>query len=72
LFRDALAVSGLGIVIGLAASLFFGALNPGFEPSMEEELAGVVRNARGNQNAVVRVFILQEAPVTATQGNFSQ
>ena len=40
LFRDALAVSGLGIAIGLGASLFFGALNPGFEPSMEIEARG--------------------------------
>jgi uncharacterized hydrophobic protein (TIGR00271 family) len=111
LFRDALGVSALGIFIGLAASLFIGALNPGFEPSMEieargdpdvldllialasgmvaayamgrhnvagtlagvaiaaallpagvkEELAAVVRTARGSQNAIVRVFILQEA-----------
>ncbi|MCK5382445.1 MAG: DUF389 domain-containing protein [Gammaproteobacteria bacterium] len=40
LFRNALAVCGLGIVIGLAASLFIGALNPGFEPSMEIEARG--------------------------------
>jgi uncharacterized hydrophobic protein (TIGR00271 family) len=40
LFRDALGVSGLGIFIGLAASLFIGALNPGFEPSMEIEARG--------------------------------
>ena len=40
LFRDALGVSGLGIFIGLAASLFIGLLNPGFEPSMEIEARG--------------------------------
>jgi uncharacterized hydrophobic protein (TIGR00271 family) len=40
LFRDALGVSALGIFIGLAASLFIGALNPGFEPSMEIEARG--------------------------------
>jgi hypothetical protein len=56
------------VVIGamLVAPLMGPLLAAGFA------LAGVVRNARGNQNAVVRVFILQEAPVTATQGNFSQ
>lgn len=138
LFREALGVSALGIFIGLAASLFIGALNPGFEPSMEieargdpdvldllialasgmvaaypvsvavrsavtgyleqhpelhlieaarqstapeagitlvvstagalpagvkEDLSSVVRTARGSQNAIVRVFILQEAAV---------
>jgi uncharacterized hydrophobic protein (TIGR00271 family) len=40
MFRSALQVTGLGIIIGLAASLFFGALNPGFEPSMEIEARG--------------------------------
>ena len=40
LFRSALLVCGSGILIGLAASLFFGALNPGFEPSMEIEARG--------------------------------
>jgi uncharacterized hydrophobic protein (TIGR00271 family) len=40
LFRDALGVSGLGIVIGLGASLVIGLLNPGFEPSMEIEARG--------------------------------
>ena len=40
LFRDALGVSALGIFIGLVASLFIGALNPGFEPSMEIEARG--------------------------------
>ena len=40
LFRSALWVCGSGILIGLAASLFFGALNPGFEPSMEIEARG--------------------------------
>jgi uncharacterized hydrophobic protein (TIGR00271 family) len=40
LFRSALWVTGSGILIGLAASLFFGALNPGFEPSMEIEARG--------------------------------
>jgi uncharacterized hydrophobic protein (TIGR00271 family) len=40
LFRDALGVSALGVFIGLAASLFIGALNPGFEPSMEIEARG--------------------------------
>ena len=33
LFRDAISVCGLGIIIGLGASLFFGALNPGFSPA---------------------------------------
>jgi hypothetical protein len=28
---------------------------------VKEELAAVVRTARGSQNAIVRVFILQEA-----------
>ena len=40
LFRDALGVSGLGIVIGLSASLIIGLMNPGFEPSMEIEARG--------------------------------
>jgi len=40
LFRSALWVCGSGILIGLGASLFFGALNPGFEPSMEIEARG--------------------------------
>ena len=40
LFRSAMLVSGLGILLGLAASLLFGSLNPGFEPSMEIEARG--------------------------------
>jgi uncharacterized hydrophobic protein (TIGR00271 family) len=40
LFRSALLVCGSGILIALVASLLFGALNPGFEPSMEIEARG--------------------------------
>jgi uncharacterized hydrophobic protein (TIGR00271 family) len=49
LFRAALSVCGLGILLGLGASLFFGAINPGFEASMEIE-------ARGNPD-VLDLFI---------------
>jgi len=49
LFRTALSVCGLGILLGLGASLFFGAINPGFEASMEIE-------ARGNPD-VLDLFI---------------
>jgi uncharacterized hydrophobic protein (TIGR00271 family) len=58
LFRDALAVCGLGIVIGLGASLFFGALNPGFEPSMEIE-------ARGDPDVLDLIIALASGMVAA-------
>ena len=58
LFRDALAVCGLGIVIGLGASLFFGALNPGFEPSMEIE-------ARGDPDVLDLIIALASGVVAA-------
>ena len=58
LFRDALTVCGLGIVIGLGASLFFGALNPGFEPSMEIE-------ARGDPDVLDLVIALASGMVAA-------
>jgi uncharacterized hydrophobic protein (TIGR00271 family) len=41
LFRRALGVTLLGIGIGLTVSLFFGLLNPGFEPSVEIEARGI-------------------------------
>ena len=40
LFRRSLGVTVIGIGIGLAASLIFGALNPGFEPTLEIEARG--------------------------------
>jgi len=40
LFRRSLAVTLIGIGIGFAASLIFGALNPGFEPTLEIEARG--------------------------------
>lgn len=58
LFRNGLAVCGLGIVIGLGASLFFGALNPGFEPSMEIE-------ARGDPDVLDLVIALASGMVAA-------
>jgi uncharacterized hydrophobic protein (TIGR00271 family) len=58
LFRDALAVCGLGIAIGLGASLFFGALNPGFEPSMEIE-------ARGDPDVLDLIIALASGMVAA-------
>jgi len=58
LFRDAFAVCGLGIIIGLGASLFFGALNPGFEPSMEIE-------ARGDPDVLDLIIALASGMVAA-------
>jgi uncharacterized hydrophobic protein (TIGR00271 family) len=40
LFRKSMGVTGLGLGIGLATSLIFGALNPGFEPTLEVEARG--------------------------------
>jgi uncharacterized hydrophobic protein (TIGR00271 family) len=40
LFRSALSVSVSGIFLGLGVSLFLGAMNPGFEASMEIEARG--------------------------------
>ena len=40
LFRRSLGVTVIGIGIGFAASLIFGALNPGFEPTLEIEARG--------------------------------
>lgn len=40
LFRKAVVVTLLGIGLGLAVSIIFGLLNPGFEPSMEIEARG--------------------------------
>ncbi len=40
LFRRSLGVAGIGIGIGFATSLIFGALNPGFEPTLEIEARG--------------------------------
>lgn len=40
LFRKSLLVTVIGIGIGFAASLIFGALNPGFEPTLEIEARG--------------------------------
>jgi uncharacterized hydrophobic protein (TIGR00271 family) len=40
LFRSAMAVGGLGIGLALGVSLLIGAMNPGFEPSMEIEARG--------------------------------
>jgi len=58
LFRDAIAVCGLGIAIGLGAALFFGAVNPGFEPSMEIE-------ARGNPDVLDLIIALASGMVAA-------
>jgi uncharacterized hydrophobic protein (TIGR00271 family) len=40
LFRRSMGVAGIGLGIGFAASLIFGALNPGFEPTLEIEARG--------------------------------
>ena len=40
LFRKSMVVAGIGLGIGFAASLIFGALNPGFEPTLEIEARG--------------------------------
>lgn len=40
LFRKSMGVTGMGLGIGFAASLIFGALNPGFEPTLEIEARG--------------------------------
>jgi len=40
LFRSAMSVCGVGILLGLSASLFFGLINPGFEASLEIEARG--------------------------------
>ena len=40
LFRRSLVVAVIGIGIGFASSLIFGALNPGFEPTLEIEARG--------------------------------
>lgn len=58
LFRSAMFVSGAGAMIGLTASLFFGALNPGFEPSMEIE-------ARGDPDVLDLVIALASGMVAA-------
>jgi uncharacterized hydrophobic protein (TIGR00271 family) len=58
LFRDAIKVSGLGITIGLCIALFFGAVNPGFEPSMEIE-------ARGDPDVLDLIIALASGMVAA-------
>jgi uncharacterized hydrophobic protein (TIGR00271 family) len=58
MFREAIAVCGLGIVIGLGAALFFGAVNPGFEPSMEIE-------ARGDPDVLDLIIALASGMVAA-------
>ena len=40
LFRDALRVTLIGVGLGLAFSIVFGLLNPGYEPSLEIEARG--------------------------------
>jgi uncharacterized hydrophobic protein (TIGR00271 family) len=40
LFKKSLGVTAIGLGIGFAASLIFGALNPGFEPTLEIEARG--------------------------------
>lgn len=40
LFKRSLGVAGVGLLIGFAASLIFGFLNPGFEPTLEIEARG--------------------------------
>jgi uncharacterized membrane protein len=58
LFRDALAEAGITLVLSTAV---------GLQAGIREELAQVIRNARRNQNAIVRVFILQEAAVAVPE-----
>lgn len=58
LFRSALLVCGVGILLGLGASLFFGVLNPGFEVSMEIE-------ARGKPDVLDLVIALASGMVAA-------
>ena len=40
LFRNSMTVTGVGLAIGFAASLIFGALYIGFEPTLEIEARG--------------------------------
>ncbi len=40
LFRRSMGVAGIGLGIGFATSLLFGAVNPGFEPTLEIEARG--------------------------------
>jgi len=58
MFRSALSVCGQGILLGLGASLFFGAINPGFEASMEIE-------ARGNPDVLDLFIALASGMVAA-------
>ena len=58
LFRTALSSCGQGILLGLGASLFFGAINPGFEASMEIE-------ARGNPDVLDLFIALASGMVAA-------
>ncbi|MEJ2094692.1 MAG: DUF389 domain-containing protein, partial [Gammaproteobacteria bacterium] len=58
LFRSALSVSVSGILLGLGVSLFFGAMNPGFEASMEIE-------ARGNPDVLDLVIAFASGMVAA-------
>jgi uncharacterized hydrophobic protein (TIGR00271 family) len=58
MFRTALSVCGQGILLGLGASLFFGAINPGFEASMEIE-------ARGNPDVLDLFIALASGMVAA-------
>lgn len=58
LYRSALSVCGIGIALGLCASLFFGAINPGFEASMELE-------ARGNPDVLDLVIAFASGMVAA-------
>lgn len=58
LFHAALSVCGQGILLGLGASLFFGAINPGFEASTEIL-------ARGNPDVLDLFIALASGMVAA-------
>ena len=58
LFRNALLVCGMGILLGLGAALIFGLLNPGFEASQEIE-------ARGNPDVFDLVIAFASGMVAA-------
>lgn len=58
LFRNALSVCGIGILLGLGASIVFGLLNPGFEVSTEVE-------ARGNPDVLDLIIAFASGMVAA-------
>jgi len=58
LFRNALRVTAIGVGLGLAFSVVFGLMNPGYEPSLEIE-------ARGNPDVLDLLIALASGMVAA-------